>query len=152
MARVFDVYSHNIYSYVPEPAFLDRLHQLTGRPILLGEFHFGAPGGGLSAGLGQTRDQLERGVAYRYYLENAAAHPALIGAHWFQWWDQPNTGRSDGENYNIGLVDVTDRPYPEMVAAMQASHARLFAVHSAAEPPFDRLPEGRGEVIPYDGR
>jgi len=43
-------------------------------------------------------------VRYRYYVENAAAHPALIGTHWFQWIDQPSTGRNDGENYNIGFL------------------------------------------------
>jgi len=44
-------------------------------------------------------------------------YPALIDTHWFQWIDQPSTGRNDGENYNIGFVDVTDRPYNELVIA-----------------------------------
>ena len=68
-------------------------------------------------------------------MENAAAHPAVIGTHWFQWIDQPATGRSDGENYNIGLVDVTDRPYREMVEALRETHRRLFKIHSGQEPP-----------------
>jgi hypothetical protein len=42
----------------------------------------------------------------------------------------------DGENYNIGFIDVTDRPYPEFVEAAQQTHKRLFAVHSGSEPPF----------------
>jgi len=137
-ARVFDVYSHNIYDYAPDPALLDRIYKLTGRPIIVGEFHFGTPGRGLAAGLRQTRDQQERGVAYRYYVENAAAHPAVVGTHWFQWVDQPATGRMDGENYNIGLVDVTDRPYVELIEAARATHRRIPAVHSGQEPPFAR--------------
>jgi hypothetical protein len=88
----------------------------------------------------QTKDQEERGVAYRYYVENAAAIPALIGVHWFEWTDEPNTGRNDGENYNIGMVDVTDRPYAELVEAMKATHRRLLAVHSGKEPPVTRRP------------
>ena len=84
-----------------------------------------------------------RGAAYRYYVENAAAMPALIGTHWFQWIDQPSTGRMDGENYNIGLVNVTDRPYREMVEAMQTTHKRLLAVHSGKTPPVDRRAEVR---------
>jgi len=140
-ARVFDVYSHNIYDYVPDRQYLEKLYQLTGRPILIGEFHFGTPGRGLAAGLRQTRNQEERGAAYRYYVENAAAMPALIGTHWFQWIDQPPTGRMDGENYNIGIVDVTDRPYRELVEAMQATHKRLLAVHSGKEPPVSRRAE-----------
>lgn len=136
MTRAFDVYSQNIYSEVPDRAKLDKLYELTGRPILIGEFHMGTPGRGLSAGLVQVRDQAERGVAYRYYVENAVAMPALIGTHWFQWIDEPNTGRMDGENYNIGLIDVTDRPYPEFVQAARETHKRLFAVHSGTEKPF----------------
>jgi hypothetical protein len=91
-ARVFDVYSHNIYDSVPDRQYLENLYQLTGRPIVIREFHFGTPGRGLAAGLRQTRNWEERGVAYRYYVENAAAMPALIGTHWFQWIDQPPTG------------------------------------------------------------
>ncbi|MGA2328700.1 MAG: hypothetical protein ABSH05_20680 [Bryobacteraceae bacterium] len=140
-ARVFDVYSHNIYDYVPDRQYLEKLYQLTGRPIVIGEFHFGTPGRGLAAGLRQTRNQEERGAAYRYYVENAAAMPALIGTHWFQWIDQPPTGRMDGENYNIGIVDVTDRPYRELVEAMQATHKRLLGVHSGKEPPVSRKAE-----------
>ena len=136
MTRVFDVYSQNIYSEVPDRAKLDKLYELTGRPMLIGEFHMGTPGRGLSAGLVQARDQTERGVAYRYYVENAVSMPALIGTHWFQWIDEPSTGRMDGENYNIGIIDVTDRPYTEFVQAAQETHKRLFAVHSGSEQPF----------------
>jgi len=71
------------------------------------------------------------------------AHPAMIGTHWFQWLDQPATGRNDGENYNIGFVDVTDQPYAELVAAATATHARLLAVHRGSSRPFDRPPRTR---------
>jgi len=64
--------------------------------------------------------------------------PGLIGTHWFQWADQPGTGRFDGENYNIGLVDVTDRPYQELISALKATHDRLYRVHSGSDQPFDR--------------
>jgi hypothetical protein len=30
----------------------------------------------------QVRDQKERGVAYRYYVEQAAALPGFLGAPW----------------------------------------------------------------------
>jgi hypothetical protein len=136
----FDVNSINIYDYVPRREVLDRMYALAGRPILIGEFHFGTPGRGLSASLRQVRDYNERGVAYRYYVENAFAMPALIGTHWFQWMDEPVTGRYDGENYNIGFVDVTDRPYAELVEAAKATHRRLRLVHTGAEAPFSQKP------------
>jgi hypothetical protein len=138
LARVFDVYSQNIYSEAPDPKSLDSIYELTGRPIVIGEFHIGAPGRGLAAGLVQAADQLQRGVAYRCYVETAAAHPAVIGTHWFQWLDQPPTGRMDGENYNIGFVDVTDRPYPDMVEAAKMTHRRLLEVHCGKLPPVNQ--------------
>lgn len=137
-SRGFDVFSLNSYNFRVDNQKLDAVFRATGKPIVIGEFHFGTPGRGLAPGLVQCASQEERGVAYRFYVEHAAAHPAVIGAHWFQWIDEPNTGRGDGENYNIGFVDVTDRPYPELVAAAQATHARLLDVHSGKTPPVTR--------------
>lgn len=135
---IFDVFSMNCYDYKVDRNYIEKAHRLSGRPVIIGEFHFGVPGRGLSPGLKQTANQEERGAAYRYYVEQAAAIPCLIGVHWFQWVDQPNTGRNDGENYNIGVVDVTDRPYEELVSAMQATHKRLHAVHSGKASPVTR--------------
>jgi hypothetical protein len=139
-SKAFDVYSMNVYSVAVNAKTMEEIYRVTGRPIIVGEFHFGVPGRGLAPGLVQVRDQAERGAAYRYYVEQAAAFPAFIGSSWFQWVDQPSTGRMDGENYNIGLVDVTDRPYRDMVEAMKTTHRRLFEVHSGKTPPFDARP------------
>ena len=136
-SKAFDVYSMNVYSLSINPKSLEEIYSVTGRPVIVGEFHFGVPGRGLAAGLVQVRDQAERGAAYRYYVEQAAAFPAFIGSSWFQWVDQPSTGRMDGENYNIGLVDVTDRPYRELIEAMKTTHRRLQAVHAGEAAPFD---------------
>ncbi len=141
--KIFDVCSINVYDWSIDPKFLDKVAALTGRPIIVGEFHFGTPGRGMGGGLRQVASQKDRGLAYAYYVEHAASHPSMIGTHWFQWLDQPSTGRSDGENYNIGLIDVTDQPYAELVDAMAQTHKRLFEVHSGKIPPTDQLPEGR---------
>jgi hypothetical protein len=137
-AKGFDVFSENIYSYGPSREKLERQYQLVQRPILMGEFHIGSPERGMASGLVQAKNQEERGVAYRYYVEQCASHPAVIGTHWFQWLDQPASGRNDGENYNIGFVDVTDQPYAELVAAAKLTHERLLEVHRGTIPPFDR--------------
>ncbi len=129
MGRLFDVNSLNIYDYEPT-AEMKRAYKIAGRPVIIGEFHNGAPGNGLGAGLVQVRDQTQRGVAYSYYAEQSAALPALIGLHWFQWLDEPVTGRRDGENYNIGFMDVTDRPYWDFIEGVKATHKRIFDVHS----------------------
>jgi hypothetical protein len=139
IAKSFDVFSFNMYGYALNPLDLNKISELTGLPIIIGEFHFGTPGRGHAPGLAQVSNQAERGVAYRYYVENAAAHPSVVGTHWFQWIDQPSTGRSyDGENYNIGLVDVTDRPYPEMINAVKETFKRLQDVHSGKEAPVSK--------------
>ena len=138
LSKVFDVYSLNNYAYQVNQTEIDKVRGLIDRPILIGEFHFGTPGRGMTPGLKQTSNQEERGVAYRYYIENALADPSIVGAHWFEWVDEPSTGRFDGENYNIGLVDVTDRPYRELLDAAQATHKRLHSVHAGKEPPVTR--------------
>lgn len=139
-ARGADVFSINIYGYVPARATLDRAYGIAKRPMLIGEFHIGVPERGLSPGLVQAMNQEERAIAYRYYVEQSAAHPAMVGTHWFQWLDQPVTGRNDGENYSIGLIDVTDQPYAELVEAAKLTHGRLYDVHRGAVAPFDRVP------------
>ena len=137
-SKGFDVFSINIYGYSADHEALQRINDLTGLPVIIGEFHFGMPGRGMAPGLAQVLNQEERGAAYQYYVENAAAHPALIGTHWFQWTDQPSTGRFDGENYNIGFVDVTDRPYHELVNASKETSGRLYNIHMGKEAPVNR--------------
>jgi hypothetical protein len=137
-SKGFDVFSFNNYGYSVNPNTVKRIYDLTGLPMIIGEFHFGVPGRGLAPGLAQTVSQEERAVAYRYYVENAASNPAIIGTHWFQWMDQPSTGRNDGENYNIGFVDVTDRPYSELTNAAKEIFKRLHDIHAGKEAPVTR--------------
>ncbi len=134
----FDVFSLNIYGYTTYMDRLERIDNFTGLPIIIGEFHFGTPGRGLAPGLAQTSSQEERGVAYSYYVENAAAHPSVVGTHWFQWWDQPSTGRNDGENYDIGFVNVADVPYHELIEAAKATHHRIKDIHMGNVKPTTR--------------
>jgi hypothetical protein len=139
-ARAFDLYSVNVYQQRVPADRVRQIAKMTGKPVLVGEFHFGAPGRGMAASLVQVRDQAERATAYRYYVENAFAMPELVGTHYFQWADQPATGRFDGENYNIGLVDVTDRPYPDLVEALKRTHARVRRLHAGEIAPVSQRP------------
>jgi len=140
LAGAFDVCSINVYEYEPTKQ-VERSYRLSGRPILIGEFHIGVPENGLGSGLVQAMNETERGKGYRYYVEQAMSLPYALGAHWFAWRDEPVLGRMDGENYNIGFVDVTDRPYPELVEAAKATHKRLFEVHSGKVLPFSQKPQ-----------
>ena len=127
---VFDVFSFNCYDLYPKKEMMDRAMEMTGLPMIIGEYHFGTVDRGMAQSLWQVNSQMERGVAYRYYTERAYQHPGLIGTAWFQWCDQDLTGRRDGENYNCGLVDVTDRPYQHQVEAMMETAKLLFDIHT----------------------
>jgi hypothetical protein len=146
-ARAFDVYSVNTYEYAPLEQ-MKRAWEVVGMPILIGEFHFGVPADGLGAGLVQVRDQKERGTGYRYYVEQAASLAAFVGAAWFVGTDESVTGRNDGENYNIGFIDVTERPYLELVKAAKHTLKRLHEVHAGKIKPFARRPLASGAGTP----
>jgi hypothetical protein len=81
-----------------------------------------------------------------------AATPNAIGVHWFQYADEPPGGRADGEDYNFGLVDVDDRPYEGLVAALHDSNrlaqhpASRHAAAPSVEPHDPVLP--RAEIDP----
>ena len=137
----FDVFSVNCYQQRVRPEFAQVSAQVA-RPVLVGEWHFGALDVGLPAsGIGHVRDQEARGRAYRIYLEDAAAKPWCVGVHWFTLYDQSAIGRFDGENYNIGFLDVCNREYEELARAARASHELMYQVASGEVEPYADAPE-----------
>jgi hypothetical protein len=144
--KSFDVFSLNCYQ---DKLPLDRAKAINGMlnmPVMVGEWHFGALDVGLPAsGIGHLKSQEERAKAYRVYLEDCAADPYCVGAHWFTMYDESALGRYDGENYNIGFFDVCNRPYDEIGGAAIASHERMYEVAAGKAEPFtaklDYLPK-----------
>jgi len=137
----FDVFSLNCYQFAPDREQIANISQRLNKPVMIGEFHFGAADVGMLAyGIRAVATQEERGDAYRHYVEQAAAIPELIGIHYFQWNDQPVLGRSDGENYQIGLVDVCNRPYEPFIQAVKKAHEEMYGVRTGITKPYDRLP------------
>ena len=99
------------------------------RPVLHSEFHFGTLHRGMfSAGLCPVGDQCERGRNFRRVVEGALRHPLFVGSHWFQYRDQPLVGRGDGENYQIGFVDVCDRPYRKLAEAARIIGETMYNI------------------------
>lgn len=151
--NAFDILSFNCYDLKPGTEMMDRALRLTDMPMIIGEYHFGTVDRGMAQSLWQVENQEQRGVAYRYYTEQGYSHPGLIGTAYFQWCDQELMGRaSDGENYNCGLIDVTDRPYKYQVEAMMETAKCLYDVHSGKVQPYSRLPEkacGHGSIPDY---
>ncbi|RYX86194.1 hypothetical protein EON83_02935 [bacterium] len=125
-----DVVTFNIYAPRIEDKDWDFTNALD-KPILIGEFHMGALDRGMfHPGLVKSNDQKQRAQMFADYLQSAARRPNFVGAHWFQYVDEALTGRPyDGENYNIGFVNATDTPYPELVAAARQSNAQIYQWH-----------------------
>ncbi len=139
--EVFDVFSFNCYDLTPPKEDMDRVMKVTGLPMIIGEYHAGTINRGMAQALVQVENQEERGVAYRLYTEQAFDHPGLIGVAYFQWSDQDMTGRRyDGENYNCGLIDVTDRPYKDMVKSIKETAKRLYDVHGQELDAYNQRP------------
>jgi len=97
------------------------------RPVIVGEFHYGALDRGmLHTGLRAVIDQEMRGRAYANFIKTGLDNPKLVGAHWFQYADESITGRGDGENYQIGFINSCDRPYPEIVSAARETNYNMY--------------------------
>jgi len=163
-ARYVDAVSINLKANWNDGRFtrftLETFHRLTGKPILIGEFYFAA-----SENRSGNRNnhgafpvvltQEQRAVGFRNTLEGLLRVPYVIGADWFQYYDEPTHGRSDGENFNFGLVDIHDRPYEKLTTMAysldldelkrQSTGPRADA--SQGVPPAPRDPLGQFE--PY---
>lgn len=129
-AKYCDVISSNSYvptvevfnrgSYAAAPNNLDK-------PVLHTEFHFGTMQRGMfSGGLCPVGDQCARGRNYKRVVEGALNNSLFVGSHWFQYRDQPLVGRGDGENYQIGFVDVCDRTYPQLTEAARVMGETMY--------------------------
>jgi hypothetical protein len=119
-----DVVSYNRYTYgVQDTKLPDGIDM----PVVIGEFHFGALDRGMfHTGLRRTENQKDRADKYADYVHSALRNPYVVGTHWFQYLDQPTTGRGDGENYQIGFVDICDRPYPQIVQAARDLGSSMY--------------------------
>ena len=117
--------------------FFDGLRNLSGgKPELVSEWFFAArenhTGNRNNGHLMTVDTQDERAIGAAAATANFAAIPEVVGIHWFQYYDHPKGGRTDGEDYNFGLVDVNDRPYQSLVSALAAANRRAPRTHAFA--------------------
>ena len=149
VARHCDVMGYDLYSNQFADPWFAALIEKTGKPILCGEFSYPAYCGG-QRGFGRygisVEDDTAAGEAYRRWLGAAARNRWCVGAAWFQYRDQPLTGRGPGhgealvygEHFAFGMVDVTDRPKWDLVARvreanLQVARWRLAAMRAGAK-------------------
>jgi hypothetical protein len=112
-----------------------RLPEGVDKPVIIGEFHFGALDRGmLHPGLVRVENQAARAEAYKNYVQGALDNPLIVGTHWFLFGSQPTTGRGDGENYQIGLLDICDTPYRETINACREIGRTMYGRRLATGP------------------
>lgn len=131
--RYCDVVTVNSYALWPRQEQFGEWHALTGRPILIGEHHFPLWSERQLPPVYPAFTAAERERFYEQLLRKWAEQPWSVGSHWYQFCDQPLTGRpSDGENQPVGLVDITDTPHPELVAALAKAVPRIEEWHAGS--------------------
>lgn len=129
-SKCFDVFSFNCYKFDPCED-IKMIGEKTGLPVLIGEFHFGAiDGAPFATGLCAVGTQKERGIAYRYYIENAAQSPYFVGAHYFSLNDEEILGRGDGESYQIGFINVCNLSYKKFADYVSVANKNVYAIKS----------------------
>ena len=126
-AKWCDVISFNLYIPSLKEGFEAEDFARTDKPALLTEFHFGSSDRGpFWPGVMVVNTEAERGPAYRKMLESVLANRQFVGAHWFQYLDQPVTGRwLDGENGHLGLVGMTDVPWQDFVLSVEKTNREM---------------------------
>ncbi|MGN8250222.1 beta-agarase [Pseudomonas sp. SMV7] len=127
-AEFCDVLSFNFYTLKPQDGYdFASLAELD-KPVLVSEFQFGSRDRGpFWPGPLELAREEDRGPAYGNFLKAALAQPMIVGVHWFQYLDQPASGRLlDGENGHLGLVAITDMPYPGFVEAVRKSNLQAM--------------------------
>lgn len=125
-----DILSINDYSYFPDEERMRTWYELSGKPILIGEFHFPLKGERQLPAHYPVFSEEERYGHTLNYIETWAEMPFSLGCHWYQLTDQHITGRqSNGENQLVGIVDITDQPHEELVKALQEAARKIYRWH-----------------------
>jgi hypothetical protein len=132
--RHVDVCSANNYTYPVERELFETYHRQTGRPILIGEFHFPLASPRQLPPLYRCYPADQRESMTEGYFRTFAEMPFALGCHWFQHVDQPLMGRaSNGENQPIGLVDITDTPHGRLLGAFRRAGENWPQWHGSEE-------------------
>lgn len=118
-AKYCDVVSYNLYQRSIADFVFDGGADV---PLIVGEFHFGALDRGMfHTGLVPVPNQDARAQAYTDYVEGALRHRQFVGTHWFQWQDEPTTGRVYDEettrsDWSTSPTPRTPKPSPPYAA------------------------------------
>jgi hypothetical protein len=138
------------------------LNEESGQPVVISEYSFHSLDGrsgnvNHSRFPGEVRDQEARAAGYRLMTQRLARVTYVIGADWFQWMDEPPAGRrGDAEDCNLGMVDIHDRPYEQLVTAVQETAPLLNPLHAGSATAGDQMvwrtpPQGSHHATAFAG-
>lgn len=130
-----DVISYNTYNPLPPKERLQEIHNITGKPLIIGEFSFKAMDSGLPNTKGAGKPvpaQIDRAQCFSTFVTELMQLPFAIGYHWFEYADEPAEGRFDGENSNYGLVNIADEPWKILTDEMTRINRRIEKTHARA--------------------
>jgi uncharacterized protein (TIGR03437 family) len=149
IAAHVDVIGYDRYSPVFEDSTLQSLAKSTAKPIFLGEYSF-PPSYNLMRGYqiypwANALDDADAGRQYQANLKAAARNPWCVGVAWFEYRDEPVSGRGfagetnrnlvEGEDYAFGIVDVADRPKYDLVEQVRTTNLAIAQRRLAFAPP-----------------
>ncbi|MBV6285779.1 beta-agarase [Pseudomonas aegrilactucae] len=137
-AKYCDVLSFNVYAPTPQDGYDVAQLAALDKPVLVSEFQFGSRDRGpFGPGPMEVAREEDRGPAYAKFVKAALQEPSIVGVHWFQYLDQPASGRLlDGENGHFGLIGITDVPFQGFVESVRRSNLGVLEqVSKAAAPP-----------------
>ncbi len=153
-ARYVDGISVNCDAVGPQgwasPSYFESLEKLTRKPVLVNEFYFAAEenssGNRNRNGIYMTVDtQAKRAKGGAALASFLAAFPSVVGYTWFRYFDQPPGGGEEGpQDFNLGLVDIGDRPYAALTDALALANAQAESRHGTwpAGAGVQRSPQG----------
>lgn len=123
-AEYCDVVSFNRYRHTAadlRPGSRDR-------PVIIGEWHHvPLEKGSFFMGPEHFEQSMRmRSEKYEYFAESCLRNEYIVGAHYFQYMDQPTVGRTDGENFCCGFLSICDRPYPQTASASAHIGRKLY--------------------------
>ena len=105
-----------------------------GKPFIQSEFSIRGEDAGLPDSRGAGLVVTGQSDRVQYYRDDIAQMLDIkvngisffAGFHWFEWADEPATGRFDGENSNYGVVNIKDEPYTVMLDGMAMTTRMLM--------------------------
>lgn len=127
-AKYADVVSYNVYDNPPD----GRVNQYNryDKPIMSTEWGIGSDPQQTPFHGRNAPTPAQRAASVAQYLNRAIRHPNIVGAHFFQYRDQPTSGRPDGEATLRGFVNVADTPNFELVQTNRRFARTMYEVRA----------------------